>query len=275
MPRRIARPLGVLAAFVLASAVPLAQESQRSTEVRNFEVVSVSGNTVVVKDQTGTEEITVPADFRFTVGNQRIPVQQLKPGMKGTATITTTTTVTPVHLTEVRNGEVIQVSANSMILKGPDGFKMYSAQDIEKRNARIFKDGQPIAFSQLAVGDRLTATIVTQGPPKVVTEREVQAALVQAPAAARTRPTASASATTPPPAAAIAVNASSTPAVASSAVTVATGAAVQAQPQTAEAHESPAVSPMSWLSWPVLWSVGALLTVLIVIVLASRARRPT
>ena len=35
-------------------------------------------------------------------------VRELKPGMKGTATITTRTTVTPVTVTEVKNGTVVQ-----------------------------------------------------------------------------------------------------------------------------------------------------------------------
>ena len=54
----------------------------------------------------GTRELTVPDDFRFTVNGQQLSVQQLKLGMKGTATVTTRTTVTPVTVTEIKNGTV-------------------------------------------------------------------------------------------------------------------------------------------------------------------------
>lgn len=277
MPRQIARPLGVLALLVLTSALPLAQQQQRSTEVRNFEVVSVTGNKVVVKDQVGTEEITVPPDFRFTVGNQRIPVQQLRPGMKGTATITTTTTVTPVHVTEVRNGKVIQVSANSMILQGPDGFKMYTAQDIEKSGARISKDGQPIEFSKLSVGDLLTATIVTAAPPKVVTEREVQATLLQAPTAAGGAKSGTVAGPAAGPAAAnpIADAAAPAPAPASSFGASASDAAVQTQAVAEQSAPGLSFSSLPWRSWPVLWSFAALLAVLIIIAISTKSRRVT
>ena len=283
MPRRIARPLGLLAVFVAASVVTLAQQQsqsqppqqQRSTEVRNFEVVSVNGNHVVAKDQTGTQEYTVPEDLRFTVGSKKISVHELKPGMKGTMTITTTTTVTPVHVTEVRNGEVIQVSANSMIIRGPEGFRMFSEQDIQKSGARIFKEGRPVAFSALSVGDKLTATIVTQGPPKIVTEREVQATLAQPPAPVARASTAAAAAASPPanaPAANAPPVAASTAAASSAAGTASTGGAQTTVPASTTT-DSP--SPLVWLSWPVIWSIGALLAVLIAIVVGTRSRRLT
>jgi hypothetical protein len=103
------------------------------------------------------------------------------PGMKGSATITTTTTVTPVYVTEVRNAEVVQASASSIIVRGQNGFQMYTEGDVEKRGIKIFKNGRPVSFSDLHTRDKLTATIVTEGPPKVVTEREVQARLSSPP----------------------------------------------------------------------------------------------
>jgi LPXTG-motif cell wall-anchored protein len=53
----------------------------------------------------------------------------------------------------------------------------------------IVRNGKPVQLSELRAGDRLDATIITTMPPKVVTEREVQAALAASgapPAAART-----------------------------------------------------------------------------------------
>ena len=52
---------------------------------RNFEVLAVDGNKLVVRDEKGTQEITVPDDFRFTVDGKKMAVSDLKPGMKGIA----------------------------------------------------------------------------------------------------------------------------------------------------------------------------------------------
>ena len=172
--------LGSICLSGLIVSTASAQQST-STEVKNFEVVSVDGNKVVVKGEQGAQEITVPEDFRVTVDGKSVPVRELRPGMKGSATITTTTTVTPVYVTEVRNAEVVQASASSIIVRGQNGFQMYTEGDVEKRGIKIFKNGRPVSFSDLHTRDKLTATIVTEGPPKVVTEREVQARLSSPP----------------------------------------------------------------------------------------------
>jgi hypothetical protein len=43
----------------------------------------------------------------------------------------------------------------------------------------MFKDGQPARLADLKRGDKLTATIITSGPPRVLTEKEVQATLAE------------------------------------------------------------------------------------------------
>src|SRR4029450_1152598 len=173
--------LGSICLSGLIVSTASAQQQTASTEVKNFEVVSVDGNKVVVKGEQGAQEITVPEDFRVTVDGKSVPVRELRPGVKGSATITTTTTVTPVYVTEVRNAEVVQASASSIIVRGQNGFQMYTEGDVEKRGIKIFKNGRPVSFSDLHTRDKLTATIVTEGPPKVVTEREVQARLSSPP----------------------------------------------------------------------------------------------
>ena len=174
----IAGILGLVAAPVSA------QQSSTSTEVKNFEVISVDGNKVIARTAQGSKEYTVPDDFRFTVEGKQISVHDLKPGMKGTATVTTTTTVHPVQVTEVRNGEVMQATGNSVIVRTASGIKMFSPGDIEKRGIKIVKDGKPVDLSGLHAGDKLTATIITEGTPQVMTSRQVQATLSGAPGAA-------------------------------------------------------------------------------------------
>ena len=97
--------------------------------------------------------------------------------MKGTATITKTTTVTPVTVTEVKQATVMQATGNSVIVRGENGIRMFSVGDINKRNITILRGGKPVELGDLREGDRLTATVVTEGPPKVMTEQDVKASI--------------------------------------------------------------------------------------------------
>ena len=91
---------GLLALCVACTGGAFAQTS-KSIDVKTFEIISVDGNHMVVRDPSGTRELTVPPDFRFTVDGKPMAVSDLKAGMKGTATITTTVTSKPVFVTEV------------------------------------------------------------------------------------------------------------------------------------------------------------------------------
>jgi hypothetical protein len=174
-------------------------QTTTATETRTFEVLAVAGNRVVVQEPAGTREYTIPPGFRFTVDGKRVSVTELKPGMKGTATITTRTTIKPVEVTRVVDAEVFRVSGPAVIVRGPKGLQMFSPGDVERRSVTIHKDGSLVELSDLREGDRLTATIVTEGTPKVLTEREVEVALAAVPVAAAPLPfpPASAPATAP------------------------------------------------------------------------------
>jgi hypothetical protein len=161
------------------AALASAQGTTTTTQTKTFEVVAVKGNDLVVKLPEGTRELMVPADTKFTVDGKPMMVSDLKPGMKGTATITTKTTMIPVSVTEVKNGTVQDVTGSSMLVRTDEGFKSFTQGDVDKRGVKIFRDGQPAEISDFHKGDILTATIVTSKPPKIVTEKQVNAMLAK------------------------------------------------------------------------------------------------
>lgn len=167
--------VAVVACLFAAGAV-FAQTSV--TEIKSFEVISVDGNKVVARDAAGVaKEYTLPDDFRFDVAGKQISVRDLKPGMKGKATITTTTTTKPVYVTEVRNGTVKQVGGTSVIVQTDKGYQMYTQGEVDERSVQILRDGKPVRVSDLNTGDKLSAVFVTEGAPQVLTERQVQASI--------------------------------------------------------------------------------------------------
>jgi hypothetical protein len=105
--------------------------------------------------------------------------------MKGTATITTRTTLVPVTVTEIKNGTVVVKSSAGIIVRTGEGVKSFSQSDVDKRGVKIVRDGKFVEVAELREGDRLSATIITSLPPKVLTDKEVNATLAAAPAAAR------------------------------------------------------------------------------------------
>ena len=142
MTRGIVRVALSGALVLLMVAVAFAQTST-TTETKKFQIIAVDGNQLVVKLPEGTRELTVPDDFRFDVDGNLLSVQQLKPGMTGSATITTRTTVTPVTVTEVKNGTVLHVVGGSIIVRTDEGNKMFTQSDIDKRGVKIMRAGKP------------------------------------------------------------------------------------------------------------------------------------
>ncbi len=173
---RVMTQLALAVAIAGVTAVSSqAQTTSTKTETKSFTVIAVDGNNLDVRLPEGTRELTVPEDFRFTVNGQQLSVHDLKPGMKGTATITTRTTVTPVTVTEVKNGTVMQRSGSTIIVRTDDGIKMFSEGDVDKRGVKMMKDGMPAQLTDFREGDKLSATIITSKPPKVMTEKQVNA----------------------------------------------------------------------------------------------------
>ena len=55
----------VIVALVFAFVNAASAQTTTTVDVRTFEVIAVDGNKLVVRDQKGTQEYAVPADFRF------------------------------------------------------------------------------------------------------------------------------------------------------------------------------------------------------------------
>lgn len=154
-----------------------------TTNVSNFEVLSVDGNYLVVRDQAGTRELNVPADFRFNVDGRSLAVGDLKPGMKGTATITKTTTVRPVVVTEIKKGKVLSQTGRSIIIEESTGkIHRFTQSEVDERGIQLFMGDKPVRVFNLDAGDQVSARIVTAGPPEVMTRQQVDAYLAQPPA---------------------------------------------------------------------------------------------
>jgi len=194
----------------LSAAVTLAQTAT-TTETKKFRIIAVEGNQLVVKLPEGTRELTVPQDFQFDVNGKMLSVSELKPGMEGTATITTKTTVVPVTVTEVKNGTVLQTMGTTIIVRTADGVKMFTQSDIDKRGVKIMRGGQPAQITDFRANDKLTATIITTKPPKVLTEKQVQATLAKSGSTASPAPAAAAPVASTPAAGAAAPTTGTTP----------------------------------------------------------------
>ena len=164
--------------FVAGAASAQVTSTTQTAEVIRFEVISVDGNTVVVRDQTGAREVTVPDDFRFTVDGKPMSVHELTPGMKGTAKVTTTTTVRPVYVTTIKKGTVVKRVRDTVYVKTEDGStRKFTKDELAQRGIEVIMDGKPVRLADLKGGDKLTATIVTSAPPEVLTAKDVQAVL--------------------------------------------------------------------------------------------------
>jgi hypothetical protein len=168
--------VAVAAAFLgLTAAGSLAQQTTSTSQTKSFTVLAVEGNTLVVRLPEGTRELTVPDDFRFTINGQPMSVHELKVGMNGVATITTRTRVVPVTVTEVKNGTVALKSGGTVMVRTAEGVKSFSQGDVDKRGVKIYMDGKLVQIADLHEGDKLSATIVTSRPPRIVSERDVRA----------------------------------------------------------------------------------------------------
>jgi hypothetical protein len=244
--------LVVLAAMVLTSAAHA--QTTTTTQTKSFEILSVDGNVLIIREPEGTRELIVPSDFLFTVDGKSLAVSDLKPGMKGTAKVTKTTISYPVTVTQVKNVTVVKTMGGSVIVQGDDGFKMFSQGELDKQGVHVFMDGKPVKLEDLREGDRLTASIVTAGPPQKLSKTEVDVTLAKA-AAATAAPKVATKSTSSEPGPAV-----ETPA----ADTIAEAAADTSATPAADTTAAPASRPSS-----LLW-LGVIFIILVAVLLIRR-----
>jgi len=240
---------------VFTTGASLAQ-TKTAIDVRNFEVLAVDGNNLVVRDQRGTNVYIVPDDFRFKVDGKSMSAKELKPGMKGEATVTTKTTINPVTVTDVREAVVVSATETSMVVRGSDGVRRrFTQSDLDKRGIEMIKDGRVVRISQLTPGDQLSATIITRDAPTV--DREVEVKLAEAkmePAPAKAAPAAAPAAPAATPAAA-----TTAPPVVASTTPVA--------PSSPPMKTAPPEQSQSWLLW------AAIIAIVVVAYLFMRKKK--
>ena len=170
--------LSMLLAIALLSPIATQAQTTITSRESNFELLAVDGNKLVVRDQNGTREVTVPQDFRFIVDGKSLGVSDLHAGMKGTATISTTTIQRPVYVTTIKQGTVTHQSARSIQIKDDSGrVHKFTQSEVDDRGIRLYMGDSPIRVSQLNPGDKITAVIVTDGKPEILTAQQVDAQL--------------------------------------------------------------------------------------------------
>jgi hypothetical protein len=159
----------IVLAGALASGI-IAQSA--NTEIRRGEVVYVSGNDLVVKmENDEVKHFTVPSSFTFKVDGKDLKVNELRPGMKLTQTITTTTETRTVTEAITIRGRVWQVMApKSVILTLPDGTnRQYNVPE----NTHFVIDGQNRTVFDLRPGMNVTANVV-RSIPETVSRQQMQ-----------------------------------------------------------------------------------------------------
>ncbi len=167
--------LRVSIALIAALACTVAAQSA-ARDLRHVKVVSVDGDTVVVWDQFGAQQYTVPENFRFNVDGKELAAADLKAGMEGTADVANATAVKPVHITEINMGKVVsQVGRTVTVRDGNGQVHRFTQADADERGVRFYMDSKPTRISQLQPGDELSVTVVSEQPPEILTAGDVAA----------------------------------------------------------------------------------------------------
>ncbi len=165
----------ILCLVVLVAAAALVAPSvsaQTSYEIRNATIISAWDNTVVFKNEKGeTRQIDLPPGFLVNVDGKDVPVSALKPGMKVSATVKTTTSPVVVQTKTLKDAKVIKNAGGLLYVKEADGIHSYNVP----AGFRFDIGGAKYRLEDLQQGQILNATIV-HTKTGTHTEQEVVAA---------------------------------------------------------------------------------------------------
>jgi len=164
--------------FSFAAAAQVQTETQttkgtptQEVTVERGEVVTVSGNDLVVKMEDGTLRnfLDVPENDRVTVDGKELGIHELKPGMKLEKSLTVTTTPQTITTVQKVTGKVWHVSApHSVILRLDNGS---TQQFTVPQNQKFTINGEEKDVWGLKKGMVVTATKVVEEPTTVVEHR--------------------------------------------------------------------------------------------------------
>jgi len=156
-------------------------EAAKSVEVERGEVVTVSGNDLVVRMEDGSIRHfpNIPEKARITVDGKQLGIHDLKPGMKLQRTITTASTPQTVTTVQTVTGRVWHVSPpTSVILTLEDG----TNQAFKIPNGQKFSiDGEMVDAFGLKKGMRISATKIVETPVTLITEHRSVTGTMPAP----------------------------------------------------------------------------------------------
>jgi len=149
-------------------------QATKEVTVERGEVVTVSGNDLVVKMEDGSLRNfeNVPESARATVDGREVGIHDLKPGMKLQKTVTVTTTPQVIKTVQTVTGKVWHVTPpSSVILRLEDN----STQQFKiPKGQKFMVDGRETDAFGLKKGMTISATKVTEEPVTVVEhERQV------------------------------------------------------------------------------------------------------
>jgi LPXTG-motif cell wall-anchored protein len=169
MQKRIRRILiGLCAAPMVIGLMPRTTKqnmkgaASAKTEHLRGTVVFVEGNRLVVKMSTGDlRTFEVPDERRFIIDGKELKVNELEPGTKLAATVTTTTTPVTERTTTVGTGKVWYVAGNNVILTLPNNEnRMYKVNE----NYRFMVNGQKASVHDLRKGMTIAAEKIVEEP---------------------------------------------------------------------------------------------------------------
>jgi hypothetical protein len=155
----------VFAVMLLISALPAIGQTTTKTLKLSGTVVSVEGNTLIVKMSNGDVRVfTPPPDRKFIIDGKELTLSDLVPGTHLNATVTETTTSVVDRTIDTLQGQVLYAAGPTVVLKLASGEtkKYYVKHDMPVKFMNEY--GKEITVFDLRKGMNITATKITEAP---------------------------------------------------------------------------------------------------------------